>query len=252
MADTFDDIPLTVPFLGTTIYLGKAAAIPHGGVASAPAYKLGRVMLDLRDALTVADAKAAEVTRDRDLTDEARKRRIAGLAAELHTSARAMQSDADAEANAMDRSEAALYPALPDDAASAVRAGEMRAYLRGLPENDRRDFLTRQAKAGNLLPLQAAADPALGMLAETDPEVVAGALRAYAQANRAEDWARLAAGREMHRLLANALSNVIPMAERMAAPDVENPAHILSLAMSRKTVGDSANPADNLRIRVPA
>lgn len=250
MADTFDDISLTLPFLGTTIYLGKAAAIPHGGVASVPAYKLGLVMIDLRDALTVTDAKAAEVTRDRDLTDEARKRRIAALVEELHSSAKAMQTDADAAA--MDRTEAALYPALPDDAASAVRAGEMRAYLRGLPENERRDFLIRQAKAGNLLPLQAAADPALGTLAGADPEVVAGALRAYAQANRAEDRARLAAGRRIHRLLANALSNVIPMAERMKAPDVENPGHILSLAMSRKTVGDSANPADNLRIRVPA
>lgn len=161
-------------------------------------------------------------------------------------------TDADAEAAAMDRTEAALYPALPDDAASAVRAGEMRAYIRGLSENERLDFLTRQAKAGNLLPLQAAADLGLGMLAEADPEVVAGALRAYAQANRAEDWARLTAGREMHRLLANALGKVIPMAEQMKAPDVENPAHILSRAMTRKTVGDSANPAENLRIRVPA
>ncbi|WP_371157101.1 hypothetical protein [Jannaschia sp. 2305UL9-9] len=252
MADTFDNIPLTVPFLGASIYLGAAAKVPHGGVASTPAYKLGTILSDLHDALTVADAKAAQVAADPDLNDVARKKRIGALAGELHSSAKAMQTDSDAEATAMDRAEAALYPALPDDAGTAVKAGEMRAYLRGLSDTERRDFLTRQAKAGNLLPLQAAADPGLGMLAGADPEVVAAALRAYAEAHRAEDWARLANGREMHRLLDRALGQVIPLAERMAAPDVENPGYVLSLAMTRKLIGDSRNPADNIRIKVPA
>lgn len=252
MADTFDNIPLTVPFLGTSIYLGKVAAIPHGGVASATAYKLGRVMSDLHDALTVADAKAAEISANTDLNDTARKKKIGALAKELHSSAKAMLTDSDAEAAAMDRTEAELYPPLPDDAATAVKAGEMRAYLRGLSDTERRDFLTKQAKAGNLLPLQAAADRSVGMLAGADPEVVTAALRAYAKANRPDEWDRLVNGREMHRLLDRALGKVLPLAERMAAPDVENPSHVLSQAIARKLMNDSLDPALNLRITVPA
>lgn len=252
MADTFDTIPLTVNIRGASIYLGAAAKVPHGGVASTPAYKLGTILSGLHDALTVADAKAEKIVANPDLNDVARKKRIAGLAKELHSSAKTMQTDSGAEATAMDRAEAALYPALPDDAGTAVKAGEMRAYLRSLSDTERRDFLTKQAKAGNLLPLQAAADPGLGMLAGADPEVVAAALQAYAKARRAEDWARLSNGRELHRLLDRALGQVIPLAERLAAPDVENPNHVLSQAMNRKLIGDSRNPADNLRIKVPA
>lgn len=252
MADTFDTIPLTVNFLGASIFLGKAAAIPHGGVASTPAYKLGTILSGLHDALTVGDAKAVEVAANPDLNNEARKRKIAGMAKALHSDAKAMLADADAEAAAMDRSEHALFPAMADDAATAVKAGEVRAYMRSLPENERRDFLTEQAKAGNLLPLQAAADPGVGMLAGADPEVVSGALRAYAKAHRPEEWGRIANGRDMHRLLNRALEQVLPLTERMAAPDVEKPGHVLSLAMTRKQAGDSMILADNLRIRVPA
>ncbi len=252
MADTFDTIPLTVNFLGASIYLGKAAAVPHGGATSAPAYKLGTILSGLHDALTVADAKVTEIAANRDLNDAARKRRMVTEAGKLFDAATGMGQDADRVAAEIDAAEAVLFPSLPDDAPSAIRAREMRDYLRGLPGDERRDFISAQAKAGNPLPVQAAADPGLGALSGADPEVVAAALRTYAQANRPDDWARVANGREMFRLLNRALEQTMPLAQRMAAPDVENPGHVLSLAMKRKVPGDGTNPADNIVIRVAA
>lgn len=159
MADTFDTIPLTVNFLGASIYLGKAAAVPHGGVTSAPAYKLGTILSGLHDALTLADAKVTEIAANPDLNDAARKRRMVTEAGKLFDAATGMRQDADRIAAEIDTAEAALFPGLPDDAPNAIRAREMRDYLRGLPGDERRDFISAQAKAGNPLPVQAAADP---------------------------------------------------------------------------------------------
>ena len=121
---------------------GDSTVAGHGRVAKS-------AFENAYSTLANVDAQVATINGDKDLSNDAKRRKVAEIRGTATASAReTLAKEVERLGNAVKHHEEQLFKSAAPEHATASRE-EIRSYVRGLPENDRMRFVAQMAEQGD-------------------------------------------------------------------------------------------------------